>query len=90
MINLLNPKTYIYFLVIAPQFMHNEALSVKNALLLSLISAAIATAIHVAIVLAGSKAHNWLSNTKRTRIVRRVFAVVMLVVAISFILADFR
>ena len=90
LINLLNPKAYIFFVVVAPQFMGGEALSIGNALLLASISVIIATAIHLAIVLLGSKAHIWLSDPSRTRIVRRVFAVIMLGVAISFLLADFQ
>lgn len=88
LINLLNPKAYIFFLVVAPQFLNGEALGIRNALILSVISVAIATTIHLSIVIAGSKAHDWLSDPGRTRIVRRVFAVIMLAVAVSFLLAD--
>ena len=88
LINLLNPKAYIFFLVVAPQFLRGEALGIRNALILSSISVTIATTIHVAIVLAGSAANAWLSDAARMRIVRRIFAVIMLLVAISFLLAD--
>ncbi len=88
LINLLNPKAYIFFLVVAPQFLRGEALGIRTALILSLISVTIATTIHLAIVLAGSTAHAWLSDAARTRVVRRTFAVVMLMVAISFLIAD--
>lgn len=88
LINLLNPKAYIFFLVVAPQFLNGEALGIRNALILSLISVAIATSIHLSIVIAGSKAHHWLSDPGRTKIVRRVFAAIMLAVAASFLLAD--
>jgi threonine/homoserine/homoserine lactone efflux protein len=89
LINLLNPKAYIFFLVVAPEFMRGAALGVRNALLLSLISAAIATMIHFIVVVAGSKAHGWLSDPRRTKVVRRVFAAVMLAVAVSFLVSDF-
>jgi threonine/homoserine/homoserine lactone efflux protein len=88
LINLLNPKAYIFFLVVAPQFLSGEALGIRTALILSMVSAAIATTIHLVIVLAGSKAHAWLSDGARTRVVRRIFAVIMLIVAISFLIAD--
>ena len=88
LINLLNPKAYIFFLVVAPQFLNGEALGIRNALILSLISVAIATSIHLSIVIAGSKAHDWLSDPARTKAVRRVFAVIMLAVAASFLLTD--
>ncbi|WP_077145621.1 LysE family translocator [Sphingopyxis sp. KK2] len=89
LINLLNPKAYIFFLVVAPQFLNGEALGIRNALILSLISVAIATSIHLSIVIAGSWAHDWLSDPRRTKAVRRVFAAIMLAVAVSFLLADF-
>ncbi len=89
LINLLNPKAYIFFVVVAPQFLRGDVLGIRNALILSLISVTIATTIHLVIVLAGSTAHAWLSDPARTRIVRRIFAVIMLVVAISFLIADF-
>jgi threonine/homoserine/homoserine lactone efflux protein len=89
LINLLNPKAYIFFLVVAPEFMRGASLSVKNALLLSLISAAIATIIHLTVVIAGSQAHTWLSDPGRTKAVRRAFAAIMLAVAITFLVADF-
>ena len=47
LINLLNPKAYIFFLVVAPQFLNGEALGICSALILSVISVAIATAIHL-------------------------------------------
>ena len=88
LINLLNPKAYIFFLVVAPQFLNGEALGIRDALILSAVSVAIATSIHLLIVAAGSAAHEWLSDPRRTRIVRRVFAVIMLAVALSFLLTD--
>ncbi len=88
LINLLNPKAYIFFLVVAPQFMGGARLDLAGALLLAVVSVTIATAIHVAIVLAGSAAHAWLNDPRRTVIVRRSFAVVMMGVAVSFLLAD--
>ncbi len=88
LINLLNPKAYIFFLVVAPQFLDRGTLTLRAALLLSLVSATIATAIHVAIVLAGSAAHDWLLEPSRTRLVRRVFAVLMFGIAVSFLATD--
>ncbi|MDO7833981.1 LysE family translocator [Sphingobium sp. HBC34] len=87
LINLFNPKAYIFFMVVAPQFMNGAALGVRAAVILSLISVSIATAIHIIIVLAGSGLHQWLASPERTRIVRRLFAIVMLLVAASFVMA---
>lgn len=88
LINLLNPKAYLFFLVVAPRFLGGAALSLGNALTLALVSTAIATLIHLALVLAGARAHGWLADPRRTLWARRGFALVMLMVAASFLLAD--
>lgn len=90
LINVLNPKAYVFFLVLAPQFMRTTAFGFREALILSSISTVIATIIHWAIVMAGDKAHGWLDDPARTRAVRRGFAAIMLAVAASFLLADLR
>jgi threonine/homoserine/homoserine lactone efflux protein len=90
MINLLNPKAYIFFVVVAPQFLNGATLSISNAMIFALISVTIATSIHLAIVFAGGHAHGWLMDPGRTKATRRAFAVIMLVVALSFLIGDFR
>lgn len=84
-INLFNPKAYLFFLVVAPQFLNGAVLGLHTALILSLISVFIATMIHLVIVLTGSGLHGWLTGSGRATIVRRVFALVMLAVALSFL-----
>jgi threonine/homoserine/homoserine lactone efflux protein len=86
LINLLNPKAYLFFVAVAPQFLGGHPLSIGKALLLVTISTGIATVIHLAIVTAGSGAHDWLSAPERTTSVRRAFALVMVGVAASFLL----
>lgn len=88
LINLLNPKAYIFFVVVAPQFLGGRSLDLPGALLLAGISTGIATAIHLAIVLAGAQAQALLQDGARMKLVRRGFAVVMLGVALSFLLTD--
>ncbi len=90
LINLLNPKAYLFFLVVAPQFLADTPLTLRQALLLSLASTTIATVVHLAIVTIGAAAQPWLSDPARQRPVRRAFAVVMLGVAVSFLLIDMR
>lgn len=84
LINLLNPKAYIFFLVVAPEFANGAQLDLRGALILALVSAGIATAIHLVIITLGARAHGWLSDPRRTRTVRRLFALIMLGVAASF------
>lgn len=85
LLNLLNPKAYLFFVVVAPEFLGGRTLGLAEALTLAVVSTAIATAIHLAIVLAGSHAQAWLADPARTKWVRRGFAVVMLGVAVSFL-----
>lgn len=85
LLNLLNPKAYLFFVVVAPEFLGGRTLGLTEALTLAVVSTTIATAIHLAIVLAGSHAQAWLADPARTRWVRRGFAVVMLGVAVSFL-----
>jgi len=88
LINLLNPKAYIFFVAVAPRFLGGDTLSLGNALALAVISASIATLIHLGIVATGARAQGWLADPRRTVIARRGFALVMLAVAASFLLAD--
>ena len=85
LINLLNPKAYLFFVVVAPEFLNGRTLGLGEALTLAVVTTGIATAIHLAIVLAGSRAQGWLTDAARTKWVRRGFAVVMLGVAVSFL-----
>lgn len=90
MINLFNPKAYIFFVVMAPQFLGGQPLGMRQAAALTAISVTVATIIHGAIIIAGAHAHDWLADPARTRLVRRCFAIIMLGVAVSFMLADHR
>lgn len=85
LLNLLNPKAYLFFVVVAPEFLGGRTLGLAEALTLALVSTGIATLIHLAIVLAGSRAQASLADPARTKWVRRGFAVVMLCVAASFL-----
>lgn len=88
MINLLNPKAYLFFVVVAPQFLAGRTLGLGSALVLTIISAGIATAIHLAIVAAGARAQALLQDAARMKLVRRLFALLMAGVAVSFLVAD--
>lgn len=89
-INLLNPKAFIFYVVVAPQFISGTHLTIAQALILTAVSVTIATAIHVAIVLAGDRAHDWLADPARTRTARRVMTIVMLAIALWFVLSTLR
>jgi threonine/homoserine/homoserine lactone efflux protein len=88
MINLLNPKAYVFFVAVAPRFMGGATLGLGNAIILAVISASIATIVHVVIVTTGARAQDWLADPRRMQVARRGFALVMLAVAAWFLLAD--
>ncbi len=87
-INLLNPKAYVFFVAVAPRFLDGQSLSFGNAALLAVLSAGIATIIHLAIVAAGARAQTWLADGRRRRIAQRGFALVMVGVAVTFVMSD--
>jgi threonine/homoserine/homoserine lactone efflux protein len=84
-LNLLNPKAFLLFILVVPPFLSGGALTIPQALVLAAISVSIATAVHLAIVAMAAKAHGWVSNPRRTRLVRRTMAVVMVGVAAWFV-----
>lgn len=85
LLNLLNPKAFVFFLVVVPPFLSGGALALRQAFALGLVSVVIATAVHLAIVLSAARAHAWLNDAARTRGIRRAMAVVMVGVAVWFI-----
>ncbi|WP_227339902.1 MULTISPECIES: LysE family translocator [Sphingopyxis] len=89
MINLLNPKSYLFFLVMVPRFLGGEPLNPVNALTLAATSAAIATTIHFAVVFAASKARAYFSHPRHLVMLRWLLALIMVGVAASFLVSDF-
>ncbi len=83
-INLLNPKAMLFYVVVIPRFNGGQVPGFGLAFTLALVSIAIATAVHLAIVLAGSRTGNWLANPARTRLIRRILALMIVAVAIWF------
>lgn len=84
LINLLNPKAFVFYVLIAPPFLAGGRLTFGGALTLTAVSVSIATLVHVAIVLLGDRAHGWLGDPARTRFVRRALATGLVAVAIWF------
>lgn len=84
MVNLLNPKALLFFMVVIPRFLAGKLPTPGEALALAGVSIAIATAVHLVIVFAGSSLHLWLANSARTRLVRRGLAILLVAVAIWF------
>lgn len=85
LLNTINPKAFVFFLVIVPPFLSGGPLQLRQAFALGLTSVVLATAVHLAIVFSAGRAHAWLVDSQRTRTVRQVMAVVMVGVAVWFL-----
>lgn len=84
-VNLLNPKALLFYIAIAPQFLGSERFTMVQALTLTAISASIATVVHLLLVWQALRAHGWVSDPRRTRLVRRALAIGLLGVALWFV-----
>lgn len=84
LLNLLNPKAAVFFVTVLPAYILTSAAVASQTALLSGSYVAIATAVHVAIVMLAAQAHGWIQSGRRVHIVRRVFAVLLAAVALWF------
>ena len=80
-INSINPKSFLFYAAVLPQFLPRGS-GWSGAMLLALSGAAIATAVHLAIVFGASASHRWMADPAHTRLVRRVLALGLVGVAI--------
>ncbi|MFM9939984.1 MAG: LysE family translocator [Hyphomicrobiaceae bacterium] len=80
--NLLNPKAAVFYVSILPTFLDPERPLLRQSLLLTAIYVAIATAIHLAIVMAADHTRTLLGDPNRNRLIRRALAVLLAIVAL--------
>jgi threonine/homoserine/homoserine lactone efflux protein len=88
-INLLNPKSALFFMTVMPQFVSGGPPSFAQGLTLAAVSVSIATAIHLALVLLAGQTRGVLMADSRARKVRRVLALGMLGVGVWFLAKAF-
>ena len=88
-INLLNPKSALFFISVMPQFIPGGQPSFAQGLTMAAISVSIATAIHLALVLGAGRARSVLMAKARAQIVRRILAIAMLAIAAWFVAKAF-
>lgn len=82
--NLLNPKAALFYVALLPKFISADAPALPQALALTALSVAVATMIHLAIVLLAAQAHGMLNSPARARTVRRVLALALVGVTLWF------
>ena len=83
--NLLNPKAGVFYVAVVPSFVTPGTSGVMaQTLLLSGIFVAIASAIHLSIVLLASRLHGVLSDPARRRAARKIMAVALAGIAVWF------
>ena len=80
--NLLNPKAALFYVAVLPVFLDKSQPLTGQAILLAGVYVAIATAVHLAIVLLASRAKPLIETAERQASVRRVFAVMLVAIAI--------
>lgn len=88
-INLLNPKATLFFVTVMPQFVDGGRPTYVQGLSMAAILVAIATAIHLGLVLGAQRLRPVLMSDGRARLVRRVLAVGMLGVGAWFLAKAF-
>lgn len=88
--NLLNPKAGLFYMSVMPAFMLAERPVVTQAITLTVIYVAVATAIHATIVLLADAARPWLEDEARSTLVRRVLSALLFVIACWLLFATRR
>lgn len=80
--NLLNPKAGLFYVAILPTFLDTSRSLPGQAITLSLVYVAVATAVHGTIVLLADAARPWLEDERRSMLVRRTLALVLAAIAV--------
>lgn len=83
--NLLNPKAAVFYITVLPGFLSGTP-GLAEPLTLSAVYVAVATAVHLAVVLAAGATHDWLATQARSLALRRALAMGLVGVAVWIVL----
>lgn len=83
-VNLLNPKAALFYISVLPAFLSSKEAEWSEIFVLTFLYVAIATVIHLCIVLFAGTFHRFLEDPKRSLWVRRILAVALALTAIWF------
>jgi threonine/homoserine/homoserine lactone efflux protein len=85
--NILNPKAYLFYASVLPQFIDTSLPLLAQLLTFSALYVAVATLVHGAIALVSGSLNPLFADRRRARILGRVFAVLLAAVAAWFFIA---
>jgi threonine/homoserine/homoserine lactone efflux protein len=83
--NVLNPKAALFYVAIVPRFVPEEGANLGYGLALTAISVAVATAVHLAIVLLAARLHPLLKQPGRMAHARHFLAIGLGIIALWFL-----
>ncbi len=82
--NALNPKAYLFYAAILPQFVVISDHPNQQLAMLTTLYVVVATSIHAAIALLAGSISNWLATSQWAKIIRRLLALTIALAAIWF------
>ncbi len=82
--NILNPKAYLFYAAMLPQFLDTSQEPTRQIAVLSVIYVSIATIIHSGIAALSGSIADWLSNSPQAVAVRKLLALLIAATAIWF------
>lgn len=86
--NLLNPKAFLFYVMVLPGFVSAQEHPVSYAFFLTAIAVGIATTVHISIVLIGSRLAPYMNKPSRRSIFRKVMALLLVAIAVWFALTN--
>ncbi len=89
-INLLNAKAALFFVTVVPQFLSARDAHFSEILLLGMISVAVATMVHLTLVMSAGHLRRFIAAPASNRPVRRILALVMAAVGSWFFYSALR
>lgn len=89
-INLLNPKAAVFYIVILPGFVDGAGSTSAQIVILTILYVVLATIVHALIVFFAASARSLVQDTGRLRVARRSMAVVIALIAVWFAVSSGR